>query len=137
MVRTVAKAFIFDADGNVLILRRSETHPTHAFHPDLPGGEVEENEVIAAAVAREVAEEAGITVVPEALTHVNEHVDAEGYHQVRYTLRLAEQKPSITISWEHDRSEWLPVHEVVARGLPTNVDSYYEMAFTYLRENHS
>jgi 8-oxo-dGTP pyrophosphatase MutT (NUDIX family) len=133
----VAKAFIFDANDNVLLLRRSKTHPSHAFHHDLPGGEVEEGEDALTATVREILEEAGLEVAPELLELKRESTSPEGYRHVLFVTRLSASKPPVVISWEHDQSEWLPVHEVLARGLPSNVDSYYAMAVKYLQENHS
>ena len=41
MNKVVAKTLIKDANGLILVLHRSKTHPKFAEHFDLPGGEVE------------------------------------------------------------------------------------------------
>jgi len=55
-----AGAVIRDAGGRLLLVRRG--HPPGAGRWSLPGGRVENGESPAAAAAREVAEETGLTV---------------------------------------------------------------------------
>ncbi|NDC22389.1 NUDIX hydrolase, partial [bacterium] len=62
MNKVVAKTLIKDANGLILVLHRSKTHPKFAEHFDLPGGEVEKNEKWPEAAAREVLEETGIII---------------------------------------------------------------------------
>ena len=51
-MKTIAKVLIKDKENNILILRRSITHPNNPHHFDLPGGEIEENETNSDAVKR-------------------------------------------------------------------------------------
>ena len=39
-----SKALIFNPDGKILLLRRSDTHPYVPLSYDIPGGELETNE---------------------------------------------------------------------------------------------
>jgi len=72
-------AFIFDRDGRVLLVERGKP-PAEGLW-SVPGGKLEMNETLAQAVAREVREETGLTVVVGALACVVERM-SEGYHYV-------------------------------------------------------
>jgi mutator protein MutT len=72
-------AFIFDREGRVLLIQRG--NPPAVGKWSLPGGKLELNETLAQAVAREVREETGLTVVVGALACVVERM-SEGYHYV-------------------------------------------------------
>lgn len=111
--RTV-KVALFDAENNVLILRRSKTHPTQGLHMDLPGGVLEEGEQPTATLAREIKEETGLEISEKELllffTDTEEH---EGQNAIRlvYASRLKDKKPDVKISWEHDKFDWLPLSD--------------------------
>ena len=64
-VRPSVSAVIFDRRGRLLLQQRSD-----GGQWGLPGGSVEIGESLAAAVAREVLEETGLTVVPRRLVGV-------------------------------------------------------------------
>lgn len=72
-------AFVFDAEGRVLLVERG-TPPGEGLWT-VPGGKLESNETLAQAVAREVREETGLVVEVGALACVVERM-AEGYHYV-------------------------------------------------------
>lgn len=72
-------AFIFDRDGRVLLVERGRP-PAEGLW-SVPGGKLEMNETLAQAVAREVREETGLTVVVGGLACVVERM-SEGYHYV-------------------------------------------------------
>lgn len=72
-------AFIFDRDGRVLLVERGK--PPAEGQWSVPGGTLEMNETLAQAVAREVREETGLTVVVGGLVCVVERM-SEGYHYV-------------------------------------------------------
>ena len=126
-MKHVAKALIFDADDNILLLRRSGTHSRFPYDIDLPGGEVEEGEEALEAVVREIFEEAGLGVSPQAVTLAFEQTTDERHHML-FTVRLAESSPEVTISWEHDAHEWVPREEVLLREAK---DSYMAIIKTY------
>lgn len=129
----VAKAFIYDADGNILILRRSSTHPEYAFQPDLPGGIIEIDENIATGLIREIEEEAGITIEPSMLTVAFQDKQVGKYTRHLYTVKLGEVRPKVTISWEHDQHEWLTPKEVLQKPTDPDTDSYYTQAIAWLK----
>lgn len=63
---TVVAAALVDADGQVLLQQRPPGGPMPGLW-EFPGGKIEEGEIPEAALARELAEELGIRVAPEAL----------------------------------------------------------------------
>ncbi|HEU5121757.1 MAG TPA: NUDIX hydrolase [Candidatus Saccharimonadales bacterium] len=123
----VAKALIFDADDNILLLRRSGTHPRFPYDIDLPGGEVEENEDAVEAVIREIFEEAGLEVLSKDISLAYEHTTNERHH-VLFTVHIAQSSPVVVISWEHDAHEWVSRDEIMSREAK---DDYMSIVKTY------
>ena len=120
MPRTIVigKVLLIDPEDNVLVLRRSHTHPRFAFAPDLPGGEMDENEDIHRAVCREVLEETRLTVNTEDLHLLfvtTEFAHDENRIRHLFALRLATVKPDVTISWEHDEIWWVPLNDLLKK----------------------
>ena len=81
-------AICFDADGRVLLVRRGREPGLGLW--TVPGGRIEAGETAAAACAREVAEETGLTVEVLALAEVVERIAATHHfvildHLVRLT----------------------------------------------------
>jgi ADP-ribose pyrophosphatase YjhB (NUDIX family) len=80
MTPTVAVgAFVFDADGRVLLVERGK--PPGAGLWTVPGGRLETGETLAQAVAREVQEETGLVVEVGGLACVVERM-GDNYHFV-------------------------------------------------------
>lgn len=117
-----AKVLVIDKEGNVLILRRSETHPTAAFEPDLPGGIVEEHETIEEGVIRELREETGMILhenqIIDAHEKITENFGLTHVDRDLFIVHIDSVKPDITISWEHDKYDWIPIHEVTGLEYP-------------------
>lgn len=114
---TVAKALVIDDEQNCLILRRSDTHPHSALKPDLPGGQLDEDESPRDAVIREIAEETGLAVKPAQAHLVFASSNAEpdrGISFVRFLFvaRVSGVKPKVQISWEHSEAWWTPLANV-------------------------
>ena len=127
-MKTVAKAFIFDAAGNVLLLHRSATHPSYAHQPDLPGGIIEVGETPPIGLAREILEETGLVVKPEDLELLAE-TDQRGYnHDQIYKVT-----PAVEISWEHERPMWIATDELLSIPLPDGVDQFYRFALDTIK----
>lgn len=132
----VAKALLLDSSGNMLTLRRSNTHPTLAGHIDLPGGLIESNEEPGQGVAREICEETGLNVPTKSLTLVYAGAEVRGdENRVRllYIGKVEGDKPPITISWEHESFEWTPITEL--QHIESDFHSFYQDALHYIREN--
>lgn len=133
----VVKAMILDQNGEVLVLRRSASHPTLANKPDLPGGQVDGDEELAEALIREIVEETGISVDHARLKLLYTGTESwRGENRVRllYAIRLAEAHPAITLSWEHSEYAWL-LADAVAE-IEKEYHGFYREALTYIRENN-
>lgn len=133
----IAKALLLDADGNVLMLRRSATHPTLAGHPDLPGGLIEPGEEPGEALAREILEETGLKIAVSDLKLVYAGVEVykeENRARLLYKGRLSEKKPEIVISWEHDQANWLPQAELPR--IEEEFHSFYHDALEYVQAHN-
>lgn len=138
MARTqfVAKAVLLDNDDNFLLLTRSDTHPAFAGFYDLPGGQIERGEEPGDAVVREIREETGLVVdrldlrVMYAVTML---IGEGSWPTLLYVARIAGQRPTVALSYEHGAYEWAPLDrlgEVEPQLAPT-----YRQALEYIRAN--
>lgn len=125
LMKIVAKTLIFDKQGKILILRRSGTHPRFAHHFDLPGGEVEQDEVPANTVAREIREETGLIIETSRLKLGFEKRLSNELAHMLFVTNLDSVRPEIILSWEHDTYEWLWAKTLLDEPLPRNTDPYY------------
>ncbi|GAL97041.1 ADP-ribose pyrophosphatase [Acetobacter tropicalis NRIC 0312] len=68
-------------EGKLLLVQRRRNPEAH--HWGLPGGKVDPFETVPAAVAREIQEEIGLSITPQALLCVVDQIDqAQGQHWV-------------------------------------------------------
>ncbi|MEO6109850.1 MAG: NUDIX domain-containing protein [Candidatus Saccharimonadales bacterium] len=125
-----SKALLIDADDNVLVLWRSESHPRYAHYPDLAGGMIEDDESHKKGVAREILEETKVVISSKDLVLADMYTHS--YHMVfvkmersLYAVRL-KTRPEISISWEHDRYDWVPLKKV--KGLEKSVQKQLDRA---------
>lgn len=120
MVKSIlsTKVVIFNEKDEVLVLRRSETHPRKPHHTDLPGGLIEPGEYELLSAAREVKEETGITVDANncILYFADTHILPSGNSltMLVYYARF-DHTPSVTISWEHESYEWCSIQSLLDR----------------------
>src|SRR5262245_36863213 len=110
---------LFEAEGEelrVLLIQRG--HPPSPGRWSLPGGRVEPGEPLAAAVARELHEETGLTVVVGPLVEVVQIIEPP-YHYVILDY-LGEGEPgdaAAPIAGDDARDvAFVPIHELAARG---------------------
>jgi len=130
-----AKALLFNENNQILVLRRSSTHPRYANHLDFPGGLVERNEEPLSGVVREILEETGLTVGSEHVRLIHEKRVSDHIHYMVFAGTLQETEPAVVISWEHDQFEWISPKELLGRNIPQGVDDYYSMVIEYLSKN--
>jgi 8-oxo-dGTP pyrophosphatase MutT (NUDIX family) len=130
----VAKALIFNDKNQILVLKRSETHPMFPLHYDLPGGIGQDGENAAQVAAREIFEETGLVIEPENLEIVRERVVTER-DTTQFVLKttINEFSPKITISWEHAMYIWLSPKEILSLPAPERPDSFYMLALNYIK----
>ena len=127
-MKHAAKALIRDSQGKILVLQRSETHPHLAHDIDLPGGEIEDGELVEGGLTREVAEETGLTLqfTPEDRRHAWQSLF--GAEHSLYEV-LAPVDVQIVISWEHEAYVWMTEEELVAHEA---VDAFMHRAQEWL-----
>ena len=112
------------------MLYRSDTHPLFPGHIDFPGGEVEPEEIPEAAVAREIQEEAGLSVNPNKL----KKLFTKQYRQTTHILfetKLAEPDAKIALSWEHKGYRWITPEELKSLPKFPSADPYYTDVVNY------
>ena len=119
MAHTVitAKTYVFDAAGNLLVLKRHDGSKHRAGGPDLPGGHIEGVEHYVEAAVREAQEEAGLNLDPSKIKiFFTNTVMVDGHNILRFllTTRLADTKPAITLSWEHSQADWVAPADIDA-----------------------
>lgn len=131
MVKVVAKALVRNSEGLYLVLYRSNAHPLFPGHIDFPGGEVEPEETLEAAAAREIQEETGLSVNPNKL----KKLFTKQYWQTTHILfeaKLAEPEAKAALSWEHKGYRWITPEELKSLPRFPGADPYYTDAVDYL-----
>lgn len=109
-------AVVQDAAGRLLVIRRG--HPPAEGRWSLPGGKVEGGETLAGAVAREVAEETGLSVEVDGLVGHLEVMDADHHFVIldfRAHLGGGELRPGDDVT----AVAWMGRAELAAAG-PTD-----------------
>jgi 8-oxo-dGTP diphosphatase len=131
-MKVVVKALVIDKDNDVLLLRRSGTHPHFAHHVDFPGGEVEAGETYVLAVKREILEETGVEVALGDLGLVyQKYKPDEDTVDVVYAVRLSSKLP-VRLSLEHESFEWVAFNRLRSIPIPNGVDTYHLTVLEYL-----
>lgn len=106
----IVKLLMRNKFENVLVLKRSETHPTYAHYPDFPGGVVLDGEDDTSALERKLDEETGLMLTADKAVKVSEHTlpiyKDQTITQVLYSLKTDFDQPRIVLSWQHEHHEW-------------------------------
>lgn len=114
--RIIAKTAVFNSDGKILVLTRSNTDHRRPGGLDFPGGKIDPGEDILAGAVREIQEEAGLTVDPNDLTVLFANTSApddEGVVVTRLFCAAQVHDPDITLSFEHSDYKWVSLQEVL------------------------
>ncbi len=107
------KAAIFDDQGRVLLLRRSATDDRRPGEQDFPGGNVEPGEELIAGVAREIFEEAGLTIDSKLLKLFYAATEMFGDRSLTRLVFWAKvDAPIVQLSHEHDQYHWVQADRV-------------------------
>ena len=132
MGKVVAKVFLINEDGLILVLTRGSTHPIFPLHFDFPGGEVETGEPWHETINREILEEIGLKIDVQPNNKINEFKYPNVTHAL-YLYQLPDKNIDINLSWEHSDYSWLSKDELVNLGLPDGVDPFYLDAIKSLK----
>ena len=109
------KAVIFNKEGKLLAIRRSNTDPHRPLTWDLPGGDLEVNEDPREGMLREIQEEVAIEVRNLKVLDVTSRRNDKNelWIGISYTAEAA--TTDVVLSYEHDQFEWLTKEEFLAR----------------------
>lgn len=113
--RVVAKVLVVNPEGQLLLLRRSDTDERRPLQWDIPGGHTDGNEFANEAAARETKEEAGIDVDPRQLrlAYVTCQVVESGLNVVWLFFIGQAGHDGVTISHEHSEHRWVTIDKAI------------------------
>jgi 8-oxo-dGTP diphosphatase len=123
-----------DGSGRLLLTRRNIT--PYRGHWCLPGGHIEQGEEAAAAVAREVREEAGLEFAPSFFAYFDEILpEVEVHHLVLVFTGIGEGSPQ---SDEYEVSElgWFSLSEACSLSLAFVHNQVLEAFAQSLKDGH-
>jgi len=110
-VELSGRALIFDQNGSILVLRRSERSRSNPGKWELPGGKPNPGESFEESVRREVLEETGFEID---IHHSAGTADQEvtGYHVVHVILIASIRSGGLALSNEHVEFRWVKIPEL-------------------------
>ncbi|PWR71652.1 NUDIX domain-containing protein [Methanospirillum lacunae] len=117
---------LFDQQGHILVLKRSQSSKTNPGKWELPGGKINESESFDAALQREVLEETGFQVVihTAAGTAMQETDEWRVVHLVMIGSMIS---GGLAISSEHEEYRWASPLELGGLDKADWFDEYYKM----------
>jgi 8-oxo-dGTP diphosphatase len=122
-----SKVLILDAEGRVLLLRRSQSSTYHPGAWEFPGGKTDPGETFDQALLREVAEETGLTISLHRVLGAGESDLPE--RKVAYLFLEARQlNGTVRLSEEHDAFVWIAPSELPRQDL---APQFKELARAY------
>lgn len=116
----VQKAILQNKEGEILLLRRSNTDVRRPLQWDFPGGLLDKGENLEACIKREIMEETGLnatdlypiyskTEIRTWQSHEGEHTDNVVF--IFYTGKTGKKDPNL--SFEHDQFMWVKPTEAL------------------------
>ncbi len=100
------KALVADGQGRILAIRRSAASKFFGGSWDLPGGKADPGESFDAALAREVAEETGLTIALTGVAGATEY-DCPTVRLAVLFMEAEVQTGQVRLSSEHDDYAWV------------------------------
>lgn len=101
------KAFVFNGDDKILILKRTETAPSRPNKWDLPGGSLDFGENPYESIEREIKEEAGLEVQYVAPFDIWSEIDQDGEFWTTIAYRVEVKSTEVKLSYEHSEFKWV------------------------------
>lgn len=116
-IQTVSKAILVNEQGQILLLKRSESAVRRPSQWDIPGGHVDEGEYMAEAAGRETFEETGITIDSQEIKLVYGFTEMASEHSsVTWLFFMAKTAHTdVELSNEHTDYEWVNPEEAISR----------------------
>ena len=105
------KIFLKNKEGKILALRRSATDPRRPLTWDLPGGNIEEGEVLTDSIKREVLEETGLEAHDITILDAMSDTYKNGSYSIQIAYTGKVDSDDVKLSWEHDEYRWLTKEE--------------------------
>ena len=105
------KAILFNDDGKILTIRRTETAPSRPLHWDLPGGIFEFGEDLKEDIIREIEEETGLGVTGVSVIDAIGALDDRNEFWVTICYIAKPTSDNVVLSYEHDEFKWVSPDE--------------------------
>lgn len=119
--RTVVKTLIFNEDGMLLVLVRSDDDLIRAGEHDFAGGRVEAGEDFNQAAVREIREETGLDVQPAHLelvaaeSAIRKTPQGKPINIVKIFFATRVSSVHVTLSHEHQAHDWMTMEGAIER----------------------
>ena len=139
-MKIVAKVLVLDNNRDILVLRRSASHPRYPLHWDFPGGKVEDGEKSSESARREIEEETNMMISSDELEPVFRKIVTDKLIHELFTIKIDQIAPEILTSWEHDDYRWFGADNLLVEPVPSSADPYFLDVMEWLSsgalENH-
>lgn len=120
------KAFVFNPEGKMLTLFRTETAPTRPNTWDLPGGDLEFGEDAIESITREIAEETGLSVTNIRPFDVESLINPAGNFWISIAYYAETDSSDVTMSFEHNAFKWVTVSEFLEMNTSKRAQRFVE-----------
>ncbi len=105
------KAIIFNKEGKILTIYRSETAPSRPNTWDFPGGDLDFGEDTIKGILREVKEETGLDIKELTIFDAVSKIDEKGEFWVTIAYKAKTDSDKVTLSFEHTQFKWVTPEE--------------------------
>src|SRR5882672_5300746 len=109
-IQLVVNVILRNPQGEILLMRRTNTAPTRPLMWDFPGGEVEPEEDPEAAATRETLEESGLRPGKLKIFSVSSANRDRFFVFILYTAEVEDVE--VKLSFEHDQYRWVTLDEL-------------------------
>ncbi|HSX36029.1 MAG TPA: NUDIX hydrolase [Patescibacteria group bacterium] len=106
-IAVTARAIVLNPNGQLLIIRRSATDPSHGGKWDLPGGRANTGEDARAAAIRETREEIGLNLALPDLLYGVSAARSDGSGTWLFFAERVPADATISLGNEHDAFKWV------------------------------